>query len=84
VNALEHIVIPKFITIVAYINQELDELAREDFYRLKKVLDNKKKVIEQQQLENDLKSEELKQLGIVLQPAESMIGNLQLDQDVIF
>lgn len=43
VNALEHVVVPRFIAIYKYIDQELDEQAREDFFRLKKVLDNKKK-----------------------------------------
>lgn len=33
VNALEHVVIPNFIDIQAYINQELDEMSREDFFR---------------------------------------------------
>ena len=45
VNALEHIVIPKFQDIYRYIDQELDELAKEDFYRLKKVLDNKRRLV---------------------------------------
>ena len=32
-----------------YIDQELDEQAREDFFRLKKVLDNKKKHMEEEE-----------------------------------
>jgi V-type H+-transporting ATPase subunit D len=47
VNALEHVVIPRFINIYRYIEQELDEQAREDFFRLKKVLDNKKRHLEE-------------------------------------
>jgi V-type H+-transporting ATPase subunit D len=30
VNALEYVVIPRFVSIVKYINQELDEQAREE------------------------------------------------------
>jgi V-type H+-transporting ATPase subunit D len=49
VNALEHVVVPRFIAIYRYIDQELDEQAREDFFRLKKVLDNKKKHAEEEE-----------------------------------
>lgn len=43
VNALEFIIVPKFTNILAYIQQELDELAREEKYTVKKVTDNRKK-----------------------------------------
>ena len=51
VNALEHIVIPKFQRTLEYIKQEIDEMSREDYFRLKKVLDNKKKVLEAEKKE---------------------------------
>merc|ERR1711894_594469 len=43
VNALEHIVLPRYRTVVAYIITELDEMAREERFTTKKVLQNKEK-----------------------------------------
>lgn len=43
VNALDSVVVPRLENTIAYIKGELDELEREEFFRLKKVQKKKKK-----------------------------------------
>lgn len=75
---MEHVVIPRFIAVYKYIDQELDEQAREDFFRLKKVLDNKKKHAEE---DSDIKEHEH---GGEKHVEESQNLLDEVDEDIIF
>jgi len=53
VNALEYVIIPRIEVMIAEIVQELDEQARDDFIRIKKVVQKKREKIERQKKEQE-------------------------------
>eukprot|EP00927_Polykrikos_kofoidii_P009373 TRINITY_DN1390_c0_g1_i3.p1 TRINITY_DN1390_c0_g1~~TRINITY_DN1390_c0_g1_i3.p1 ORF type:complete len:366 (-),score=83.43 TRINITY_DN1390_c0_g1_i3:102-1100(-) len=54
VNALEYVLIPRIEFICHHITQEMDEEAREEFFRVKKVVEKKKQKIAREKLAQDL------------------------------
>ncbi|GJQ95036.1 V-type proton ATPase subunit D [Tanacetum coccineum] len=81
VNALENVVKPRLENTVTYIKGELDELEREDFFRLKKIQGYKKREIEKQE-------QAVKKLDYgsdVSRKGAPFISGAQLkDEDIIF
>lgn len=91
VNALENVVKPRLENTITYIKGELDELEREDFFRLKKIQGYKKRELERQMASAKDFAEEQQTEKISLKKGVSMntAHNLLFaggdrDPDVIF
>merc|ERR1719511_78143 len=50
VNALEYVLIPRIEETIHYITQEMDEQSREEFFRVKKVVEKKKAKLAKEKL----------------------------------
>jgi len=92
VNALEYVIIPRIEAVITDIIQELDEQSRDDFIRVKKVVQKKREKIEKQKLEEEKeeakkvaagKGTKAKGLGAGISDAPSLLSSAK-DPDLVF
>ncbi|KAJ4709531.1 V-type proton ATPase subunit D [Melia azedarach] len=86
VNALENVVKPRLENTISYIKSELDELEREDFFRIKKIQGYKRREIERQLAASKQLNEEQFSEKVSLQKgiSHNLLSAGEKDEDIIF